>query len=320
MKVLKTGSLGLVLFLATNAHALDSTSHRLTIHMAETASWQLSISNRLSETPASPLISNGETKAFYRYQIKGEGGGFVVSRRELSHEDNSKPSTLLPDVSDLTAGASEAFREIVFRADANLMPQDIVNLSDIHAKQRDYARKTFGNDMADAMTKDQATSASIIADNLWTEALMASVRQVGLVVGVPWAESDTVPSLARGADAAAHTTIILNRWDAVTGRATYTVTTQVDPDATAAQLTAFFQNFLYPLNTMDEDQIATWKRKSAELAAAAEYTSGKTCTLSADIRTGLIVEGHCLIELHLKSALFSQSVERDLHFSQVPAT
>ena len=320
MRVLKTGSLGLVLFLAANANAQDRASHRLTIHLADKATWQSVISNRSTAVPADPMISNGETQQSFRYQIKAEGVGFIISRHELSRTDDRKPSTLLPDVSDVTAGTVDAFRDIDFRADSSLMPQEVVNLSDIDAKQHDYATKTFGKDMADKMVKDEATSASIIADSLWTEALLARVRQADLVVGLPWAEPDTVPSIAGRADAAAQTTITLDSWDLSTGHATYTLTTQIDPDAKTAQLTAFFQSFLYPLNTMDNDQIATWKKKSAELAALADYTNGKKCTLSGDIRTGLILEAHCLVEMHLKSTIFSQSAESEVRVLQVPGT
>jgi len=318
MRAMKAGSLGLVLCLAAGAHAQDRAPHRLMMNVADNANWEVSVSNRLSETPANEMMSDGEIKQSFRYQIKTKGSAFVVTRRELSYQDDRKPGALMAGVSDLAAGELDAFKDIVFRADASLMPQEVVNLSAIRAKQRDYATRTFGKEMARMMGQDQVTSASIISDSLSLEALTARVRQKELVIGVPLTEPDAIPSMANGPDVKAHTTVTLDSWDTASGIATYTVTTQIDEDAKTADLTAFFENLLYPLNTMDDNQIAVWKKKSAELAEAADYSAGWTCTLHGDIHTGLIADGHCLIGSRLKSEVVSHAIERDVHFEQAP--
>lgn len=304
----------LAFLLAAAAHAGDTSPHRLSVHLAEGAAWEMTVSSRISD--ANPVLGPGQVVRTYAYRLKTKDAGFVITRTEMSRQDDRKPNPGMPDVSDLPNPSLIALKEIVFAADASLTPQIVVNLAEILHKNHATETATFGKDMADQMDQQQMSSESIVTSELSLDTLTARLRQSDFVVGVPRTEPDTLPGIGSPGDIPAQTTITLTQWDEASRSATFTLLKEIALGAKTAALKTFFEGFLYPVNTTDADQAAELQKKAGDLAAASDLADAMTCQFTADITTGLVTRGHCTTEMTLKSTLITLSSQNAVDMSQ----
>lgn len=314
MKAMILGVCLAAFFAAETACAGDTQPHHLTITLPDSAVWQEEI---VTDMPDTLIMAGGKVAKSYRNVLQSNGTGFDVSRTLSSSRDDRKPAPDMADMSDILSKMSSFADRIDYAAGTSLTPTAVTNLSAILRRIEADTSEMFGKDMADQMGTEipPLTSEELVAQHLSLETLMGHLRQAPLVIGVPQTAPDTVWAIDDTATAA-HITVTLARWDETTDQAEYTLTTEADPEAKAAVLNHFFLNFLYPLNTMDDAQVAAWHKNAADQARLAVYTEQMTCRFTASIRTGLVTAGNCDRATDLQSPLVSQGSLTHTEISQ----